>query len=140
VLARRLHALRREFAFDVLHAHYAVRAGDAVRRVAAGGSALDPDDTEYARYHSGSPGNLTRLNDPQIDHDLEQGRHAVDANERKQVYSDYQQRMTQLLQDLFIGYDKVLIGANKRLKGLTVRPVGYDGNAYFDNAYLWSVN
>jgi peptide/nickel transport system substrate-binding protein len=104
------------------------------------GSALDPDDTEYAKYHSGTAGNLVGLADPQIDQDLEQGRIAVDPAQRKQLYADYQQRMTQLLPALFVGYDKVLIGANKRLHGLTVRPVGYDGNAYFDNAYLWTVN
>ena len=35
-LAVALHRLRREFAFDLVHAHYAVPAGDAVRRVAPG--------------------------------------------------------------------------------------------------------
>jgi peptide/nickel transport system substrate-binding protein len=104
------------------------------------GSALDPDDTEFAKYYSDSPGNLVGLADPQIDRDLEQGRVAVDVAQRKQLYADYQQRMTQLLPVLFVGYDKVLIAANKRLHGLTVRPVGYDGNAYFDNAYLWTVD
>ena len=34
VLAARLRALRRRFAFDLIHAHYAVPAGDAVRRAA----------------------------------------------------------------------------------------------------------
>jgi hypothetical protein len=36
-------------------------------------SALDPDDTEYAKYLTGSAGNLVGLSDPQIDKDLEQG-------------------------------------------------------------------
>lgn len=35
-LARALQKLRREFAFELIHAHYAVPAGDAVRRVAGG--------------------------------------------------------------------------------------------------------
>ena len=35
-LAIALHRLRREFPFDLVHAHYAVPAGDAVRRIAPG--------------------------------------------------------------------------------------------------------
>ena len=35
LLRRALRRLRREFAFDLVHAHYAVPAGDAVRRAAA---------------------------------------------------------------------------------------------------------
>jgi hypothetical protein len=45
--------------------------------------------------------------------------------------------MTELLPMLLIGYDKVLLGANKRLQGISVRAVGYDGNAFVDNSYLW---
>lgn len=36
MLARALRRVRREFPFDLIHAHYAVPAGDAVRRVARG--------------------------------------------------------------------------------------------------------
>jgi peptide/nickel transport system substrate-binding protein len=104
------------------------------------GSALDPDDTEYARYVSTSPMNLSGLNDPEIDRLLELGRHTLDPGQRKQAYAAYQRRMTELLPVLFIGYDRVLMGTSHRLHDLAVRPVGYDGSAFLDNAYQWWVD
>jgi peptide/nickel transport system substrate-binding protein len=103
------------------------------------GSPLDPDDTEYNKYFSTSPGNLAGLNDPEIDRLLTAGRHEIDPTKRKAEYASYQRRMTELLPLLFIGYDKVIAGSSSRLHGLAVRPVGYDGDAWLDNAHLWWV-
>jgi peptide/nickel transport system substrate-binding protein len=53
----------------------------------------DPDFQVFLSFHSKSGGNLTRINDPNIDAAIERGRRSLDPEVRKQAYCDFSREM-----------------------------------------------
>lgn len=63
----------------------------------------DPD-TQYVWWHSGSPLNLGRINDPEIDRLLDEGRSEPDPDTRVKIYQDLNRRFAQKLYNLWSWY------------------------------------
>ncbi len=64
----------------------------------------DPD--QYTFWHSTQAENLTGINNPKIDQLLEKGRKTLDIEERKEIYSDFQQTLSEEVPAIFLSYPK----------------------------------
>jgi len=62
----------------------------------------DPD--QYFFWHSTQQGNLTGINSPRIDQALENGRKTIDYEERKKIYYDFQQALSEESPAVFLFY------------------------------------
>jgi len=62
----------------------------------------DPD--QYPIWHSTQPGNLTGINNPRIDQLLEKGRTTLDQTERKGIYYEFQQALSEEAPAVFLYY------------------------------------
>ncbi len=63
----------------------------------------DPD-TQYVWWHSGLPTNFGRINDPEIDRLLEEGRAEPDPDARQQIYEDLNRRFAEEAYNLWTYY------------------------------------
>ncbi len=82
----------------------------------------DPDGYTYGRYHSSSPGNYTKISDPDLDAMLEAARGETDFEQRKALYADIQLKLDTLVPMLlFYVYDVWLIW-NPAVQGITPLP------------------
>lgn len=82
----------------------------------------DPDGYTYNRYFSDSPGNYTKINDPELDTMLEAARGETDFEKRKALYADIQLKLDTLVPMLlFYVYDVWLIW-DPAVQGITPLP------------------
>src|SRR6185295_13678988 len=63
----------------------------------------DPD-TQYIWWHSGFPTNFGRIDDPEVDRLLEEGRREPDAAKRTRIYKDLNRHFQRRLYDLWGWY------------------------------------
>lgn len=77
----------------------------------------DPD-TQYVWWHSGSPVNFGRINDPQIDKLLEDGRTTTDAAKRQTIYEDLNREFSKKLYNLWGQWALWDVGTAKNVFGV----------------------
>ena len=77
----------------------------------------DPD-TLYVWFHSGSPVNFGKLNDPVIDQGFEQGRVEGDPAKRKAIYTALFRHMSSEVSALWFGYNDTYVAASTKVKGV----------------------
>lgn len=77
----------------------------------------DPD-TLYVWFHSGSPINFGKLQDPVIDELLETGRVQTDPAARKATYTKLFRHMSNTVSALWFGYNDTYIAANDRVRDI----------------------
>jgi peptide/nickel transport system substrate-binding protein len=90
----------------------------------------DPD-TQYAWWHSGSPVNFGRINDPVIDKDLEEGRVETDPAKRTEIYRHLNRRFRQQLYNLWAWYTLWAIGYQNDVSGVKGPPLPDGGGKPF---------
>ena len=77
----------------------------------------DPD-TQYGWWHSGSPVNFGRIDDPEIDRLLEEGRVETDPDTRVEIYKDLNRRFQETLYNLWAWYAIWAIGYQNDVGGV----------------------
>jgi len=82
----------------------------------------DPD-TQYVWWHSGSPANFGRINDPVIDQLLEQGRVETDPTQRAAIYKQLAERFGKELYDLWVWYTIWAVGTQNNVQGVNGPPL-----------------
>jgi len=90
----------------------------------------DPD-TQYVYWHSGSPVNFNRINDPEIDRLLDAGRSEPDPATRVAIYRDLNQRFGTQLYDIWAWYTLWAVGSQTDVKGVTGPPLPDGGGRSF---------
>jgi len=83
----------------------------------------DDPDTQYVWWHSGSPVNFSKFNDPVIDHDLEQGRITTDPAQRIAIYKDMNRRFASQLWELWTWYTRWAVGYSSNVGGIKGVPL-----------------
>ncbi len=82
----------------------------------------DPD-TQYVWWHSGSPVNFGRINDPVIDDLLERGRVETDPDARVKIYRQLNRRFASELYNLWVWYTRWGVGSQRDIKGVAGPPL-----------------
>ena len=90
----------------------------------------DPD-TQYAWWHSGSPVNFGRINDPVIDRLLEEGRVETDPATRVAIYQDLNRRFRTQLYNLWAWYSVWAAGYQNDVAGVKGPPLPDGGGKPF---------
>ncbi|MCJ7673264.1 MAG: ABC transporter substrate-binding protein [Acidimicrobiia bacterium] len=90
----------------------------------------DPD-TQYVYWHSGSPVNFNRINDPEIDRLLDEGRSEPDPAKRVAIYRDLNQRFGTELYDIWAWYTLWAVGSQTDVKGVVGPPLPDGGGRPF---------
>jgi peptide/nickel transport system substrate-binding protein len=90
----------------------------------------DPD-TQYVYWHSGSPVNFNRINDPEIDRLLDEGRSEPDPAKRVEIYRDLNKRFGTELYDIWAWYTLWAVGSQTDVKGITGPPLPDGGGRPF---------
>ena len=90
----------------------------------------DPD-TQYVYWHSGSPVNFNRINDPEIDRLLDAGRSEPDPAKRVAIYRDLNKRFGTELYDIWAWYTLWAVGFQTNVKGVTGPPLPDGGGRPF---------
>ena len=90
----------------------------------------DPD-TQYVWWHSGSPVNFGRINDPEIDRLLDEGRSEPDAAKRTAIYRELNKHFGKELYNLWSWYSLWGVGYQNNVKGVTGRPLPDGGGRPF---------
>jgi len=67
---------------------------------------IPPDPDQYTFWHSTQSENLTGINNAKIDQLLEKGRKTIDGEERKEIYYDFQQTLSEEVPAIFLFYPK----------------------------------
>lgn len=65
---------------------------------------IPPDPDQYIFWHSTQPSNLTGISNPKIDQLLEEGRKTIDYQERREIYFDFQQTLSEESPVIFLFY------------------------------------
>lgn len=96
-------------------------------------TAPDPDD-HYDIWHSGGSHNHIDYGNPEVDRELEKGRHTLNQEQRRKAYLRVQERLAedQPYTFLFIPYD--LSAIHQRFQGVKLAPAGLDYN--FEQWYV----
>jgi peptide/nickel transport system substrate-binding protein len=90
----------------------------------------DPD-TNYNWWHSGSPVNFGRINDPEVDRLLDEGRSEPDPAKRVEIYRDLNRRFGKELYNLWSWYTLWAVGYQKDVKGVAGPPLPDGGGRAF---------
>jgi peptide/nickel transport system substrate-binding protein len=90
----------------------------------------DPD-TQYVWWHSGSPVNFGRINDPEIDRLLDEGRGEPDPAKRVRIYQDLTRRFASELYNLWSWYTYWAVGYQTDVKGVAGPPLPDGGGKPF---------
>ncbi len=77
----------------------------------------DPD-TQYIWWHSGSPLNFSAIDDPVIDHDLDDGRTQTDPAKRQADYEDLNRRFAKEAYDIWTWWTSWTIGYSDKIHGI----------------------
>ncbi len=90
----------------------------------------DPD-TQYAWWHGGSPVNFGRIDDPEIDRLLDEGRVETDPDTRVEIYKDLNRRFQEELYNLWAWYALWAIGYQNDVGGVKGPPLPDGGGKPF---------
>ncbi len=90
----------------------------------------DPD-TNYNWWHSGSPVNFGRIDDPEIDRLLDEGRSEPDAAKRVAIYRDLNKRFSKELYNLWSWYTLWAVAYQNDIKGVAGPPLPDGGGRPF---------
>ncbi|MCJ7436680.1 MAG: ABC transporter substrate-binding protein [Acidimicrobiia bacterium] len=90
----------------------------------------DPD-VQYVYWHSGSPVNFSRINDPEIDRLLDTGRSEPDPAKRVAIYRELNQRFGKELYNVWAWYTLWAVGYQTDVKGVTGPPLPDGGGRPF---------
>jgi len=90
----------------------------------------DPD-TQYSWWHSGSPVNFGRIDDPVIDRLLDEGRVETDPDKRTEIYKDLNRRFQTQLYNLWAWYQLWAIGYQNDVGGVQGPPLPDGGGKPF---------
>jgi peptide/nickel transport system substrate-binding protein len=85
-------------------------------------AASDPD-AQYNWWHSGSPTNFGRINDPELDRLLEAGRVETDPAKRTQIYEDLTRRFGEEIWNLWSWYTVWAVAAKPDVKDVLGPPL-----------------
>jgi peptide/nickel transport system substrate-binding protein len=77
----------------------------------------DPD-SQYVYWHSGSPVNFSRINDPEVDRLLDEGRSEPDPAKRTQLYRDLNKYFGKQLFNLWSWYTLWAVAYQNDVKGV----------------------
>ncbi len=88
----------------------------------------DPD-LQYVWWHTGSPVNFGRLDDPEIDRLLEEGRVSSDQAERTKIYEDLNRQFAKEVHNVWLTWTKWGVISAPTVHGVMGPPV--DGNPPF---------
>jgi peptide/nickel transport system substrate-binding protein len=90
----------------------------------------DPD-TQYVYWHSGSPVNFSRINDPEVDRLLDEGRSEPDPAKRTQIYRDLNKYFGKQLFNLWSWYTLWAVAYQNNVKGVAGPPLPDGGGLPF---------
>jgi peptide/nickel transport system substrate-binding protein len=90
----------------------------------------DPD-TQYVWWHSGSPVNFGRINDPEIDRLLDEGRSEPDNAKRVAIYRELNKLFGKELYNLWSWYALWAVGYQNNIKGVVGPPLPDGGGRPF---------
>jgi peptide/nickel transport system substrate-binding protein len=90
----------------------------------------DPD-TQYVWWHSGSPVNFGRINDPEVDRLLDEGRSEPDPAKRTAIYRELNKRFGEELYNLWSWYTLWAVGYQTDVKGVAGPPLPDGGGRPF---------
>lgn len=85
----------------------------------------DADYGLYALFHSnnvGDPGNRTFTKDEELDALLDEARQEPDPEARQELYSQIQEKLTEVAPMLYIDHQDFLLGVSDKVQGLTQLP------------------
>jgi len=82
----------------------------------------DPD-AQYVWWHSGSPVNFGRIDDPEIDRLLDAGRSEIDPTKRAAIYEDLNRRFAEQVWNLWSWYTVWAVAAKPDVKGVLGAPL-----------------
>jgi peptide/nickel transport system substrate-binding protein len=83
----------------------------------------DDPDAQYYWWNTGSTLNFGKFNDPELQGLIDQGRTETDAAKRKQIYTDVNKRFGEQVYNVWAYYSDWVVGANKKVGGLTGPPL-----------------
>ncbi|HEY3670120.1 MAG TPA: ABC transporter substrate-binding protein [Acidimicrobiia bacterium] len=83
----------------------------------------DDPDAQYYWWNTGSTLNFGKFNDPTLQGLLDQGRTETDPAKRKQIYTDVNKRFASQVYNVWAYYADWVVGANKKVQGLTGPPL-----------------
>lgn len=107
------------------------------------GSPYDADDHTYKIFHSSQIKNGYNFGayiDAKVDDLLLKGRTTPDPDQRKKLYQDFQQELSENPAYNFIVYLKALYGVNKKISGIKERTLGHHGAGFLWNLEDWTIN
>ena len=82
----------------------------------------DPD-TQYVWWHSGSPVNFSKINDPVIDSDLDQARVDTNPAQRTALYRDVNKEFASQVYELWAWYNKWAVASLPDIQGFKGTPL-----------------
>ena len=97
--------------------------GGSFTSVGARGYPGGDPDTQFFWWHSGSPLNLGRFSDPEIDRLLEQGRSEPDPATRTKLYQDLNRRFAEQVYQLWSWYSLWAVASQTDVKGVAGPPL-----------------
>jgi peptide/nickel transport system substrate-binding protein len=77
----------------------------------------DPDE-QYVWWHTGMPTNFSKINDPEIDRLLDEGRVTADPTARQQIYEDLNRRFAEQVWDIWLWWPIWAIGTAPDVHGI----------------------
>jgi peptide/nickel transport system substrate-binding protein len=83
----------------------------------------DDPDAQYTWWYTGSTLNFGKFNDPTLQGLIDQGRTETDPAARKKIYTDVNKRFGSQVYNVWAYYSDWVVGANKRVQGLTGPPL-----------------
>jgi peptide/nickel transport system substrate-binding protein len=83
----------------------------------------DDPDAQYYWWNTGSTLNFGKFNDPTLQGLIDQGRTETDAAKRKQIYTDVNKRFASQVYNVWAYYANWVVGANKKVQGMTGPPL-----------------
>ncbi|HYI61011.1 MAG TPA: ABC transporter substrate-binding protein [Acidimicrobiales bacterium] len=92
----------------------------------------DPDEL-YVWWSTGSPANFARIDDPEIQRLLDEGRSEPDPDARKQIYQDLNRRFGEQVWSLWANWTEWIVGSRPEVHGFSAeeQPKLPDGSAPF---------
>lgn len=89
----------------------------------------DPDMVVFPCFHSsmaGPGGNYSYFMDSKVDSLIVEGRRTPDGPEREKIYTELQERIMELVPNIFIHNSEIIIGAKSNINNLQLTPFGYN--------------
>lgn len=104
------------------------------------GSPFDPDDHTYKVFSTGAGDNYTGYSNQEVDWILAEARHTSKDEKRRQLYSEFQEELTEAMPYTFIAYVDASYAVRKDITGITENTVlGHHGVGVFWNIDKWEI-